>query len=178
MFEIFDKYPVNGLIIIVGETYLFDTPYHTWNGAVTYRDVDFEKGILIMNRCEKAVEYHKKGCNCAQAVACVFADKLGYSEDELFRLTEAFGGGMGGTQGVCGAVSGMVFVAGGVRSYGMDKLPETNKKESYAFAHELMGKFRCKIGTIMCSEIKSGQLHSCDGCIEDAVRILEEYLGE
>ena len=35
-----------------------------------------------MNRCEKAVENHKKGYNCAQAVACVFADKLGYSEDE------------------------------------------------------------------------------------------------
>ena len=48
-----------------------------------------------MNRCEKAVENHHKGCNCAQAVACVFADKSGYSEDELFRLTEAFGGGMG-----------------------------------------------------------------------------------
>ena len=49
-----------------------------------------------MNRCEMSVQNHKKGCNCAQAVACVFADKLGYSEDEIFRLTEAFGGGMGG----------------------------------------------------------------------------------
>lgn len=40
-----------------------------------------------MNRCEKAVEKHESGYNCAQAVAYVFADKLGYSEEELFRLT-------------------------------------------------------------------------------------------
>ena len=129
-----------------------------------------------MTRCEKAVENHKKGCNCAQAVACVFADKLGYSEDEIFRLTEAFGGGMGGTQGVCGAVSGMVFVAGGLKSFGLDKLPETNKVESYKFARELMEKFHSEIGSIVCGEIKCKQLRSCDGCIEEAVRILEEFI--
>ena len=131
-----------------------------------------------MNKREKAVENHKKGCNCAQAVACVFADKLGYNEDEIFRLIEAFGGGMGGTQGVCGAVSAMVFVAGAVKSYGMDRLPETNKKESYNFAAELMERFNSKVGTIMCSEIKSKNFRSCDGCIEDAVEILEEFIGE
>ncbi len=131
-----------------------------------------------MNRLEKAVENHNKGCNCAQSVACVFADRLGYSEDEIFRLTEAFGGGMGGTQGVCGAVSAMVFVAGGIKSYGMDRLPETNKKESYDFACELMERFKSRIGTIMCEEIKNKALRSCDGCIEDAVEILEEFMGE
>ncbi len=129
-----------------------------------------------MNRCEKAVENHKRGCNCAQAVACVFADKLGCSENDIFRLTEAFGGGMGGTQGVCGAVSAMVFVAGGIKSYGLDKLPETNKKASYDFARELMESFQSRIGTIVCSEIKNTQLHSCDECIEEAVKILEEFL--
>ena len=131
-----------------------------------------------MNRREKSVENHKKGCNCAQAVACVFAEKLGYDEDTLFRLSEAFGGGMGGTQGVCGAVSGMVFVAGAIKSYGIDKLPETNKKESYDFARELMEEFQRRIGTIVCREIKGQQLHTCDACIEEAVKILEEFIGE
>ena len=127
-----------------------------------------------MNKWEKAVENHKKGCNCAQAVACVFADKLGYNEDDLFRITEAFGGGMGGTQGVCGAVSAMVLVAGAIKSYGIEKLPETNKKESYDFARSLMEKFREKIGTLMCAEIKSEKHFSCDECIAEAVKILEE----
>ena len=129
-----------------------------------------------MNRCEKAVENHHKGCNCSQAVTCAFADTLGYSEDELFRLTEAFGGGMGGTQGVCGAVSGMVLVAGAIKSYGINKLPETNKRASYDFAHELMNEFEKRIGSIVCSKIKSEEIHSCDECIETAVAILEEFL--
>ena len=129
-----------------------------------------------MNRCEKAVENHKKGYNCAQAVLCAFSDKVGMSEDELFRLSEAFGGGMGGTQNICGAVSGMVFVAGAVSSKGIDVLPETNKKESYAFAAKLMKEFEDKIGSAICGEIKCKGLRSCDGCIEDAVKILEENL--
>ena len=131
-----------------------------------------------MNRCEKAVRKHKEGYNCAQAVACVFADKLGYSEDELFRIAEAFGGGMGGTQGVCGAVSAMVLVIGGIKSFGIERIPETNKKTSYASARELMEKFEESVGTIMCSKIKGEKLCSCDGCIEVAVKILEEFIGE
>ena len=129
-----------------------------------------------MNRCEQAVENHKNGCNCAQAVACVFAEETGCTKDQLFRLSEAFGGGMGGTQGVCGAVSGMVFVAGAVKSYGISKLPETNKKESYDSGRKLMEEFEKRVGTIMCSEIKGKQLCSCDGCIEKAVEIVEAFL--
>ena len=131
-----------------------------------------------MNRCEKAVENHKRGYNCAQAVACVFADQLGIGEDEIFRLMEAFGGGMGGTQGVCGAVSAMVFVVGGMISYGPEKLPETNKKASYASARALMEKFEQSIGTIVCQKIKNENLCSCDGCIEEAVKILEGFVSD
>ncbi len=129
-----------------------------------------------MTRSEKAVENHKKGYNCAQAVACVFADKTGMSEDVLFKLTEAFGGGMGGTQGVCGAVSGMVAIAGVVKSFGAEKIPETNKAQSYAFARELMAEFENKVGSNICRDIKGDHLCSCDGCIEEAVKILEKKL--
>ena len=75
-------------------------------------------------------------------------------------------------------VSAMVFVVGGIKSFGLGKLPETNKKVSYSTAGELMKKFQDKIGTLLCSEIKSRKLHSCDGCIAEAVRILEEFIGE
>ena len=126
-----------------------------------------------MTRREKAIENHKKGYNCAQAVLCAFSDKIGMDEDELFRLSEAFGGGMGGTQSVCGAVSAMVFVVGALNSNGIDTLPDTNKKESYAFAAKLMKEFEDRVGSSVCKEIKEKNLISCDGCIEEAVRILE-----
>jgi len=130
-----------------------------------------------MKRWEKAIENHKKGYNCAQAVACSFSDELGFCENDLFKLTEAFGGGMGGTQGVCGAVSGMVLAAGVIKSLGVEMLPETNKAKSYEFARELISEFENKIGSVQCSEIKGKQLCSCDGCIAEAVKILEKYFG-
>lgn len=128
-----------------------------------------------MNRVEKAIENHHKGYNCAQAVVCAFADATDFTEDQLFRLSEAFGFGMG-TQSVCGAVSAMAFLAGIEKSIGVDKIPETNKKESYKFVAELIKAFEEKNQTTRCLKLKGENIRSCDGCIEDAVRILEEKL--
>lgn len=128
-----------------------------------------------MNRVEKALENHKKGYNCAQAVLCAFADKTDFTEDQLFRLSEGFGFGMG-TQSVCGAVSAMVFLAGLENSLGAEKIPDTNKAGSYKFAREVIKEFEDKNQSVICSRIKGEKLRSCDGCIEDAVRILEEKL--
>ena len=128
-----------------------------------------------MDRVKKAIENHHKGYNCAQAVVCAFADVTDFTEDQLFRLSEAFGFGMG-TQGVCGAVSAMAFLAGLEKSFGVDQIPETNKKESYKFVSELIKAFEDKNQTTSCARLKGEGIRSCDGCIEDAVRILEEKL--
>ena len=128
-----------------------------------------------MTRKEIAILNHQKGYNCAQSVVCAFCDKLNISEDELFRLSEAFGFGMG-CANVCGAVSAMVFIAGYVKSFGIDKLPETNKKESYALSKQMIEEFKNKNKSILCSDIKGCNLRSCDGCIEDCVEIIEKHL--
>ena len=41
-----------------------------------------------MKKSEEAVMKHSSGYNCAQAVACAFADKIGVDEQELFRLAD------------------------------------------------------------------------------------------
>ena len=78
---------------------------------------------------------------------------------------EAFGFGMG-TMGTCGAVSAMAAVAGMKESDGNLDKPGT-KKASYR-------------ASVVCREIKgvdTGRvLRSCDGCVTDAVEIIEEYL--
>ena len=129
-----------------------------------------------MDRVKLAIDNHKKGYNCAQAVLCAFADKTDFSEDQLFRIIEGFGGGMGGTGGVCGAVSAMVVLAGLNKSAGITALPKTNKAESYSFSGKLMKEFEDMNKSLLCSRIKGETLRSCDGCIEDAVKILEKYI--
>ena len=49
-----------------------------------------------MTKQEKAIELHDRGCNCAQAVACAFAEEIGVPEETLFAAAEGFGLGMGG----------------------------------------------------------------------------------
>ena len=134
----------------------------------------------MTKRVEKAMELHKKGYNCAQAVACSFCDVVQMDEDTLFRVTEAFGGGMGGMKGTCGAISGACAVAGLLRSEGKDQCK--SKAQTYKLSKALLSKFQEKNQSTICEELKGAQtgtpLRSCDGCIEDAVVILEEVLKE
>ena len=44
-----------------------------------------------MTRKEKAIELHDKGFNCAQAVACAFAEETGIPEEKKFEASEGLG---------------------------------------------------------------------------------------
>lgn len=129
---------------------------------------------------EKAVENHKKGYNCAQAVACAFCEKLGKDEKEVFEIMEAFGFGMG-TMGTCGAVSAMAAVVGMIESDGALDSPKT-KRASYKAMKGLTQKFIEKNQSVICRELKGVEtkqiLRSCDGCVQDAAEIIEEYLAQ
>ena len=87
--------------------------------------------------------------------------------------------GMGGMMQTCGAVTAMFMALGLANSSGdlqaCDTKPQTMKK-----VRELAAEFEKKNGSIVCRELKgidTGKvLRSCDGCIEDGIRILGEYL--
>ena len=64
------------------------------------------------SRVKETIVRHDKGYNCAQAVACTYCDLFGYKEEDVFRMTEGFGLGMGCMAGTCGALSGAVLLAG------------------------------------------------------------------
>lgn len=131
-----------------------------------------------MDRKELALQLHHQKFNCAQSVACAFCNVMGYDPQVVFKLSEGFGGGMG-TMGTCGAVSAMAMVIGMKNSDGNLDAPAT-KAESYKLMREATRMFEEKNKSIICREIKgvdTGEvLRSCDGCIEDAVAILDELL--
>lgn len=66
----------------------------------------------MMSRAEQAVELQSRGYNCAQSTACVFADEVGVPKEILFKATEGFGAGAGTMEGICGALSAAIMIAG------------------------------------------------------------------
>ena len=77
-----------------------------------------------MGKGELAEELFLKGYNCAQAVAGAFAEDIGMDFDTAVKTVSSFGGGMGRLREVCGAVSGMFFVAGALYGYWAEKFKE------------------------------------------------------
>lgn len=133
-----------------------------------------------MTKKEQAIALHNKRYNCCQAVACAFAKEAGIPLETLFKAGEGFGLGMGCMECTCGAVSGAVMLAGLSHSDGNTDAPAT-KAETYRLAKEIVKRFTEKNGSMLCKELKGVEtgtmLRSCQGCIEDAVELVEEILG-
>ena len=131
------------------------------------------------SRAVLAAERHKKGYNCAQAVACTYCDLVDVSEEEAFRSTEAFGLGMGGMLGTCGALSGAVYLASLATSDGNLENPST-KKASYALSRELLNRFDEKNGSVTCRALKGLEgdraAVPCPVCISTACDLVEKIL--
>lgn len=131
-----------------------------------------------MEKGKKAVENHEHGYNCAQAVACAFAEDLGMDEKTVFKMMEGFGFGMG-TMGTCGAVSAMAAIAGLAESDGNLESPST-KVNAYKAMKAMTREFKEMNQSVICREIKgidTGKvLRSCNGCVEDAANIIDAYL--
>ena len=121
---------------------------------------------------DAAVGRHGQGHNCAQCVACAFAERLGVSEELLFRTFQAHGLGMGGMECTCGALTGAVGVVGLA-------MPESGRA-TYAVAKRIVNRFKEEVGATQCRAIKGVDtgtvLAPCDDCIAVAARIAEEEI--
>lgn len=133
----------------------------------------------MSSRIQKAFENRKNGYNCAQSVICAYSDLFGVDENTSFAMSEGFGGGMGGMQETCGAVSAIFMLAGLLKSSRNISSP-TTKAETYTLVRELAQKFKEKNSSLICKELKGltgkPMLRTCEGCIEDACQIFEDYL--
>ena len=125
-----------------------------------------------MTRVKETIARHDKGYNCAQSVACTYADLVGLDEATMFKVTEGLGKGMGGTLATC-------VLAGMKRSTGNLEAPDS-KLETYKLAEEIVNKFQEQCHSLVCKELKgldTGKvLTPCPDCIMNAARIAEEVL--
>ena len=144
---------------------------------------------------DKAVQLFEEGYNCSQSVFAAFADRYGIDRELALRLSASFGGGMGRMREVCGAVSGMLLVAG-LETGTVTGSDREGKAANYAEVQELAEGFCRKKGSIICRELlgleeksgrDSGMSHvpeersekyyaerPCPGLVRCAAEILEE----
>ncbi len=130
-------------------------------------------------RTEQCLEKRKAGYNCAQAVACTYADLVGMDEETVFRATEGLGVGQGAMLGTCGAVAAACVLAGMKASTGDLKNPST-KGAAAKLAREITESFQKENGTIICKDLKgvdTGKVVlSCPECITHAAALAEKIL--
>ncbi len=144
-----------------------------------------------MDHSYQAAELFQKGYSCAQAVVVAFSDVTGLTPEISAKLASSFGGGMGRMREVCGAVSGMLLVAGYL--YGYESPDPEAQKAHYALVQDLAGQFREVAGSIICRELLQNppsdpkptprteefyKNRPCTGMVILAAQILDRYIAE
>lgn len=111
------------------------------------------KNFNIEERVEKARRLFKEGgYNCCQAVVLAYNDIFGLEDELAASLSSGFGGGMGRMREVCGAVSGMVMLAGMIRP-ASDPTVKDWRTANYALVQDMAGEFKKVNGSIVCKEL-------------------------
>lgn len=111
------------------------------------------KNFNIEERVEKARRLFKEGgYNCCQAVVLAYNDIFGLEDELVASLSSGFGGGMGRMREVCGAVSGMVMLAGMIRPASDPRVKDW-RTANYALVQDMAGEFKKINGSIVCKEL-------------------------
>lgn len=103
---------------------------------------------------EKAVDLFKQRLHCSQVLAMVGLEKLGIDEPSVIKAMGSFGGGIGGTGNICGALVGAASVVGML--YSRSNLEEKENPRMWAATKTVMKNFQeltAECGGINCCQI-------------------------
>lgn len=119
---------------------------------------------------KEIAELFMKGIDCSQVVVGTFADELGITTDEAYKMAAAFGGGMGLGE-TCGAVVGAMIVLG--LKYGHHDVEHMEQKDIMnAKRAEFLQKFQEKYGVCNCKGLLKHDISNP----EEMQQILDEGL--
>ncbi len=147
---------------------------------------------MSAKKCEMAVEKFSSGYNCAQSILYAFGPELGLDEETALKLATAFGGGMGGSGEVCGAVTGAIMALGLKCGRGGQD-DKSVAQQAYKKTLGLMQAFERVHGSYICrtllggidlrtpggmQQFKEQGLHQkvCARCVRTVGEILEEMI--
>lgn len=122
----------------------------------------------------KHLAAEKKRCdshNCAQAIVCTYADRIGLDDETARNIGNAFAAGMGNMEGTCGALVGAGIVLG---------MATKDKAKSMKAMRQVMTQFQQRNGATQCRLLKGvgtkEMLRECPDCVADAAEFLEAQL--
>lgn len=144
-----------------------------------------------MNSINKALDSHKRGNNCAQAILESYCSHVDISPELAIKLGSGLGGGVGRSQSICGAVNAGAIILGLKHSNGVSGDTES-KEKSNQIVGEFVKECELKLGSIQCKELLKINLSDpnerlaakesglfdrvCNNAIEQTARILEKHL--
>ena len=124
----------------------------------------------------KHLASEKKRCgshNCAQAIVCTYADRIGLDDATARNVANAFAAGMGNMEGTCGALVGAGIVLG---------MATKDRAKSMKAMKQVMTQFQQRNGATQCRLLKGigtkEVLRECPDCVADAAEFLEKQLSE
>ena len=127
--------------------------------------------LLLKTIADTAGSYHKKGFNCAESVFLTLREYAAPElSEEMVRLATPFGGGLGRSGCVCGALSGAVMIIGAAKGRVSPDIP---RKISYELTNEYHNIFRKKFGATCCRVLVKDEFGS-PGQGEQCYRIITE----
>ncbi len=148
----------------------------------------------LEERVQRAVDIFMSGYGCCQSVVAAFADLYGLTDEQAKLVSAGFGGGVGRMRMMCGAVSGLVVLAGlnDGQTRGDDK---EGKAHCYKVVQDLLAKSKEENGSLICAELlgikgpvpmgnfvpdeRNAEYYKkrpCAAKVESAARIFANYL--
>lgn len=147
-------------------------------------------------RVQRAVELFMSGYGCCQSVVAAFADLYGLTDEQAKLVAAGFGGGVGRMRMMCGAVSGLVILAGlnDGQTEGDDR---EGKAHCYKVVQQLLERSKAENGSLICAELlglkgpvppgnfmpdeRNAEYYKkrpCAAKVESAARIFAAYLDQ
>lgn len=114
-----------------------------------------------MNKKEKVLDLFHNNLNCAQSVLYIYGEDLGIDGNTLKAVACGFGGGIGMTQQICGAITGAIMVLG-AKYFDGNNVAES-KNNVYEKTKDLLNRFKEKNDSINCIDLIGTDISTDEG---------------
>ncbi|MDD5658350.1 MAG: C-GCAxxG-C-C family protein [Elusimicrobia bacterium] len=146
-----------------------------------------------VTKAQTAAEKFISGCRCSEVILTLYGEEFGLNQDLAMKIGCAFGGGLGGSGDVCGAVTGAIAILG--LKFGRTRNSDVEgRARTDALVRRFLKRFRSAHKHLRCNDLigydrSTAQGHEaaatagvfkelCPRFVEDAAIILEDMLGE